>query len=229
MPFTCSSPSWPGRKELSPLSPWRGNYVEHLALLLADPFMEGDRHVAGEGRLDGAAGSARQRPGDHMVHVISPRHFAVIRYAGPHPQASRPARPPHRSAPLPRLPGARQPHHHRAIAAQLLRAAAHIVLLDAHPFRLALDRAATAACAGPLMTPTTPATADADKELPRHAQARTCWSAGPHGRCPCSSAGSSDRTLARTDIWRTGPAAKTTAGHICAGQEPYRRIRTSGL
>ncbi len=167
--------------------------------------------------------------GDHMVHVISPRHFAVIRYAGPHPQASRPARAPHRSAPLLRLPAARQPHHHRAIAAQLLRAAAHIVLLDAHPFRLALDRAATAACAGPLMTPTTPATADADKELPRHAQARTCWSAGPHGRCPCSSAGSSDRTLARTDIWRTGPAAKTTAGHICAGQEPYRRIRTSGL
>jgi hypothetical protein len=53
--------------------------------------------------------------------------------------------------------------------------------------------------------------------------------AGSHGRCPWLSAISPARTPARTDIWRTGPAAKITSKRISAGQEPFSQIRADGL
>jgi hypothetical protein len=83
-----------------------------------------------------------------------------------------------------------------------LHAAAHVVLPEARPARLTAN----------------------------HAMAQACvLVAGSHGRCPWLSAISPARTPARTDIWRTGPAAKITPKRICAGQEAYSHIRTGGL
>jgi hypothetical protein len=41
---------------------------------------------------------------------------------------------------------------------------------------------------------------------------------GLRGRCPCLSVVSAAQAPARTDIWRTGTAAKITVNRICAGQ-----------
>jgi hypothetical protein len=143
-PAARSSASWPGAQRARQPCPGGGGTARSiLRCSWRDQLMEGDRHVTGEGGFDGAVGSARRRRGDHMIHVIGPRHLAVTRHAGPYLQAGRPARPPHLSAPLLRLAGERKPHHPGAITAQLLHAAAHMVLLDGHLFRLALDRRAT--------------------------------------------------------------------------------------
>ena len=73
------------------------------------------------------------RGGDHMIHVISPRHLAVTGHARPHPQASRPACPPYASAPLPGIRGRPELGSCEAVTPQRFHAAAHVILLDAQP------------------------------------------------------------------------------------------------
>jgi hypothetical protein len=121
------------------------NQAEHLALLVTDQFMERSRRrIAGKSSLHGTAGSTRRRLRDHMIHVISPRHLAVSRQPGPHPQASRTAQPPDPGPPFPCVCDGLQPRDHRPITAQHLRAVAQVMLLHTHPARLTGSTAADA-------------------------------------------------------------------------------------
>jgi hypothetical protein len=53
--------------------------------------------------------------------------------------------------------------------------------------------------------------------------------AGLYGRCPCLSAVSPTQPGERTDVWRTGRAAKIGIRVKAAGQTAYGRSRPSGL
>jgi hypothetical protein len=115
--------------------PW--NQAEHLALLLAGQFAEQSRpEVAANRGPDRSAGSTRRRLSNYMIHVIGPRHLAVSRQPGPHPQAGRTASPANPSPPFLPVRGGPEPRYHRPITAQHLCAAAHVMLLHTHPARL---------------------------------------------------------------------------------------------
>jgi hypothetical protein len=92
--------STPGRDSVPACPP--ANQAEHLALLLPDQLTERSRRdLAGKRGPDRAAGSTRRRLGDHVIHVISPRHLAVSGQPRPHSQAGRPAYPQPVAAPRP--------------------------------------------------------------------------------------------------------------------------------
>jgi hypothetical protein len=204
--------------------------VIHGVMAPDRPAFAGGCWLTGGSKLRLASGRDARRA-RRFIHVISPRHPVAGGQASPHPQASRPARPPHRSTPILRLPGVRQPHHQGAVAAQLLHPAAHTVLLDAHPSRLALAPVLTAACAAMLMTQVTrdPACRRRGGTSPGTPHERTRWSAGSRGRCPQLFMDSPQRTPAHMDVWRTGTAARMTANGVIAGQGVYGYSRASGL